>query len=104
MAGGYREARFALVLHEGWSILTLADDRVLAGLLRLEHVGVLQQWALDVPANGMHHGYTAILCPGSIIAVEPCSEADAICIGIGSAAPLPPPHIEPHVPDERRTA
>ena len=93
-----------MVLHEGWSILTLADDRVLAGLLRLESVGVGDQWALDVPPNGVHHGYTAILCPSSIMAVEPCSEADAICLGIGHAVPLPPPEIEPHVPDERRSA
>ena len=78
-----------MVLHEGWSILTLADDRVLAGLLRLEHVGVVEQWALDVPANGVHHGYTAILSPKSIIAVEPCTEADAICLSRATApAPL----------------
>ena len=76
----------ALLLHEGWSILTLADDRVLAGLLRLENVGIVDQWALDVPPNGVHHGYTAILSPKSIVGVKPCTEAEAKAFG----SPAPP--------------
>ena len=91
-----------MILHEGWSILTLADDRVLAGLLRLEHVGVIEQWALDVPANGVHHGYTAILSPKSIVAVEPCTETDAICLAIGATAPHPPADAEPLPHDDAR--
>ena len=76
-----------MILHEGWSVLTLADDRVLAGLLRLEHIGVIEQWALDVPPNGVHHGYTAILSPKSIVAVQPCTEDDAVSLGAAHSAP-----------------
>jgi len=81
----------ALLLHEGWSILTLADDRVLAGLLRLENVGIVDQWALDVPPNGVHHGYTAILSPKSIVGVKPCTEAQAKAFG----NPAPPATPQP---------
>ena len=78
------------MIHEGWSILTLADDRVLAGLLRLENVGIVDQWALDVPPNGVHHGYAAILSPKSILAVKPCTEDEANAFRSAGAAIIPP--------------
>lgn len=84
-----------MIQHEGWCVLTLVDDRVVAGLLRLEIIGSTDQWALDVPPNGIHHGYTAILSPSSILKVEPCTEDHARSFCTPAAAPPAALHNEP---------
>ena len=75
-----------MALHEGWAILHFRDRPPLAGRLRYEVIGDTDRWSLDVPTTQDHAGYVAILRPGSIHAVLPCDESEALMFMSGAPA------------------
>ena len=86
-------------LYEGWAIVTFDDANgkpPLAGRLRYELVGALDQWSIDVPACHHHHGYSAIIDPRGVRSVTPCSEGEATVF-----VRMPHPPASPAYPDTR---